>query len=97
MLGQCGLPAWAASCKPGVADMKTKWSKFERVFYRCPGAWLGNEPGKFSATGNITVNVERLFEALAYLRRYFVVSNPRLSVRERNGLILDVQWKERGK
>ena len=74
--------------------MKRKWTRFERAFFRCPGAWLGNAPGTFGSTGNITIDVARLIEALCFLRRYFVVSNPRLSARERNGLILDVQWKK---
>ena len=68
-------------------------SRWDKAFYRCPGAWLGNQPGTFGPTGTITIDVKRVIEALIHLRRYFIVTNPRLAEHERDGLILDIQWK----
>ena len=74
--------------------MKHK-TRFDRVFDRCPGAWVGAEPGSYGQpTGHITVNATRLLHAIAFLRRKRVhLLGTRLSPGEPGGVQIEIAFE----
>ena len=75
-----------------MKNLKTKWDK---GFYGCPGAWLGNKP-EGTQTGNITVDISRIDEAVPHIRRFFSVIQCKLSKyapAENPAIMFEVIWK----
>lgn len=52
--------------KPRTVKPRMAW---DRLFYSCPGAWYGTEPGHGVQSGGIAVSVEAVGRAAAFIER----------------------------
>lgn len=70
----------------------SKSSKFERLFFACPGAWYGNPPTE-TAPGNITIDATRIGQAIPWLSKRAQILETRISRDSNPGLFVSYTWK----
>ena len=62
--------------KGGIRDSDARW---EKGFYACPGAWLGNRPDG-ARSGNIVVDADKILQAIPHLQKRFAIQGTSLSL-----------------
>ena len=71
---------------------KRQKAQWDRAFYRCPGAWFGNEPAGGIGEGNITVNVHKITQAIGWIKRRFQIVDTFVSPHH-DGVTFVIRWK----